>query len=179
MIAANLPALVVVLPLLAALLCPLVGAPRRSWALAVVVTALSLAGSIAIMLRVLDEGRHVIAEAMENGLLGPDASIAVRARIRSMVEGCPYETIVGALGGMRDRPDRTATLRSVRVPAAVIVGEMDAVTPPEEAAAMAEILPDAGLTVVPGAGHVSPIESPDAVNVALRSLIERAAAPAL
>lgn len=131
------------------------------------------AGRDAMAMRVLDEGRGAIAEAMENGLLGPNASIAARARVRSMVEGCPYETIIGSLGGMRDRPDRTATLRGVHVPAAVIVGEMDAVTPPEEAAVMAEALPDASLSVVPGAGHMAPIESPAAVNEALRSLIDR------
>jgi multicomponent Na+:H+ antiporter subunit D len=56
MISANLPALIVVLPLLAALLCPLVGGPRRSWGLAVVVTALSFAGSLALLDRVASEG---------------------------------------------------------------------------------------------------------------------------
>ena len=131
------------------------------------------AGRDAMALRLLDEGRYALAEAMENGLLGPDATISARARARSMVEGCPYETIVGALGGMRDRPDRTAILRSVQVPAAVIVGEMDAVTPPQEAAAMAEVLPDASLTLVAGAGHMSPIESPEAVTEALRTLFTR------
>lgn len=131
------------------------------------------AGRNAMAERLLDEGRSAIAEAMENGLLSPHATIAVRARLRSMVEACPYETIVGALGGMRDRPDRTAVLRAVSVPAAVIVGEHDAVTPPTEAEAMAVALPDAALTVVPSAGHMSPIEQPGAVNEALRVLLAR------
>ena len=130
-------------------------------------------GRDAMALRLLDEGRNALAESMESGLLSPNATISARARTRSMVEGCRYETIVGALGGMRDRPDRTATLRSVHVPAAVIVGEMDAVTPPHEAAAMAEVLSDASLTLIPDAGHVTPIEAPEAVNEALRTLFNR------
>ncbi len=131
------------------------------------------AGRNAMADRLLDEGRNAIAEAMETGLLSPQATIAVRARLRSMVEACPYETIVGALGGMRDRPDRTAVLRGIAVPAAVIVGEQDAVTPPTEAEAMAVALPNAALTIVPEAGHMSPIEQPEAVNEALRVLLAR------
>jgi pimeloyl-ACP methyl ester carboxylesterase len=55
----------------------------------------------------------------------------------------------------------------------VIVGEHDAVTPPTEAEAMAVALPDAALTIVPAAGHMSPIEQPEAVNDALRVLLAR------
>ena len=131
------------------------------------------AGRNAMAERLLDEGRNAIAETMESGLLSPQATIAVRARLRSMVEACPYETIVGALGGMRDRPDRTAVLRQIAVPAAVIVGEQDTVAPPTEAEAMAVALPDAALTIVPGAGHMAPIEQPEAVNEALRVLLAR------
>ena len=43
MISANLPAWIVVVPLLAALLCPLVGGPRKTWGLAVLtLTALGM-----------------------------------------------------------------------------------------------------------------------------------------
>lgn len=120
------------------------------------------------------EGRVPIAVAMQAGLLGPDATVSVQARLRTMIEGCRYETIVGALGGMRDRPDRTGVLGTIQVPSAVIVGEHDAVTPPAEAEQMVAELADAVLTVVPGSGHMSPIEQPATVNAALRALLERA-----
>lgn len=130
-------------------------------------------GRDAMAKTVIAEGRASIAAAMQGGLLGPDASIGAQARLRSMVEGCPYETIVGALGGMRDRPDRTGVLSTINVPAAVIVGEQDAVTPPAESESIVAELPDATLTVVPGSGHMSPIEQPAAVNEALRALFRR------
>lgn len=131
-------------------------------------------GREAMAEQLVREGRVAIAEAMQAGLLGPDAPVSVQARLRSMIEGCPYETIVGALGGMRDRPDRTGVLGTVQVPAAVIVGEHDAVTPAEEAELLMAELSDAVLTVIPGAGHMSPIEQPAAVNAALRALLQRA-----
>ena len=120
-----------------------------------------------------EEARAAIAESMQAGLLAPEASVAARARLRSMIEGCPYETIVAALAGMRDRPDRTPILESISVPTAVLVGESDAITPPADAEGMASALPDASLTVIPGSGHMTPIENPPAVTDALRSLLSR------
>lgn len=131
------------------------------------------AGRDATAVRLLEEGRAAIALGMEEGLLAPGASLASKARLRSMIEGCPYETIVAALGGMRDRPDRTAVLSNVAVPAAVLVGEHDSVTPPAEAEQMAATLPDSSLSVIPGSGHLTPIENPAAVNEALLSLFTR------
>ena len=73
------------------------------------------AGRDAMAQRLIAEGRTAIAAAMQDGLLGPAASIQAQARLRSMIEGCPYETIVGSLGGMRDRQDRTAVLSQHRL----------------------------------------------------------------
>jgi multicomponent Na+:H+ antiporter subunit D len=55
-IAANLPALQVVLPLLAAPLCALLGRGRLAWLFATAVAWLTLAISVALLLRVLDGG---------------------------------------------------------------------------------------------------------------------------
>lgn len=131
------------------------------------------AGRDAMAENLVREGRVPIAEALQAGLLGPDASLSAQARLRSMIEGCRYETIVGALGGMRDRPDRTEVLATVMVPTAVIVGEQDTVTPPSEAELMASAIEDSVLTVIPGAGHLTPIEQPAATNSALRALLQR------
>jgi pimeloyl-ACP methyl ester carboxylesterase len=47
------------------------------------------------------------------------------------------------------------------------VGELDALTPPADAQAMAEAIPGARLVVVPGASHLTPMERPGAVAAAL------------
>ena len=131
------------------------------------------AGRNAAIDGLLTNGRAAMAENMESALLGPDASPGARARLRSMIEACPYETIVGALGGMRDRPDRTHVLGAISAPTAVLVGEFDGITPPADSEQMARSIAGSSLTIIPGAGHLTPIENPDAVTEALRLLLAR------
>lgn len=131
-------------------------------------------GRDAMAERVATDGRFAIVDSLQQALLGPNASLAAKARLRTMIEGCPNETIVGALLGMRDRPGRNHVLGSIEVPSVVVVGEHDTVIPPESAAAMADALPDAVLVTIADAGHLTPIEQPQAVNAALRDLFARA-----
>jgi len=57
----------------------------------------------------------------------------------------------------------------------VIVGEDDAITPPQEARAMASAIPGASLHIIPQAGHLSMLENPDAFNGALFAWLDGAA----
>jgi 3-oxoadipate enol-lactonase len=53
-------------------------------------------------------------------------------------------------------------LRGIEIPALVAYGERDMVDFREGAEAMADALPDARLEVIEGAGHLSPLEKPEA-----------------
>lgn len=119
---------------------------------------------------VLENGRAKLSGDMTPKLLGPDAPATVKARVRSMIERQSYETTVADLAGMRDRPDRMSVLSGITVPVCVIVGENDVVTPKPEAEAMVAACSGAELVVIPGAGHLSPMEAPAAVNQALAAL---------
>jgi pimeloyl-ACP methyl ester carboxylesterase len=56
----------------------------------------------------------------------------------------------------------------------VVVGEHDVISPVEEMRGIAERIPGAEFVVIPGAGHMSPLENPAAFNAALeRFLHER------
>lgn len=55
----------------------------------------------------------------------------------------------------------------------MVVGAEDALTPVAEAEALAAALPDAELTVIAGAGHLSALEAPEAFNDAVRDLLRR------
>ena len=55
-------------------------------------------------------------------------------------------------------------LRDIAAPTLVVVGEHDEETPPTYARYLAEHIPGARLAVVAGAGHISNLEQPDAVN---------------
>jgi 3-oxoadipate enol-lactonase len=109
------------------------------------------------------EGPGRVAADMIPRLVAAEAGVLVRARLRTMIEATPVETMVADLFGMRDRPDRTEVLANLQAPLAVLVGEHDVITPPGEAAKMAEA---GGVVarVIPGAGHMSPMERPEAVN---------------
>ncbi|NNF63535.1 MAG: alpha/beta hydrolase [Acidimicrobiia bacterium] len=118
-------------------------------------------------IKTLVQGRQQLGHDMVGALLGPEAKLQAKARLRSMIEATPYETIVASIEGMKQRPDRTAVLSTITVPTVVVVGEHDAVTPPAEAEAMATTINNAKLEVVRGAGHMSPIEQPAAVGAIL------------
>jgi len=53
----------------------------------------------------------------------------------------------------------------------IIVGDQDAVTPPADSKLMQEQIRGAKLETIAGAGHLSPIEQPEAFNKALTSLL--------
>lgn len=62
------------------------------------------------------------------------------------------------------------------VPAAVLVGDRDRLTPPACAESIAQVLPTAELTICPEAGHMLPLERADLVNTALFAITDRVAA---
>ncbi len=136
-------------------------------------SAVARAGRDAAVARVQQTGAAAIADEMLPRLLAPAGlahpKIAAVAR-RMMVEQ-PVAGIVGALGGLRDREDSRPTLATITVPTLVVVGQHDAITPPADAQALAAGIPGARLVTIPGAGHLSPMENPRAVNAALRSLL--------
>jgi pimeloyl-ACP methyl ester carboxylesterase len=67
------------------------------------------------------------------------------------------------------RPDSRPGLSRIRCPTLVLCGHEDLATPVEVHREMAADIPNARLVIVPECGHLSPLERPEAVNVALRS----------
>ncbi|MFB7270632.1 alpha/beta fold hydrolase [Streptomyces sp. NPDC056244] len=105
------------------------------------------------------------------GTMGRGAAPERVARCARIVHACPRRSRVAwshVLGGL----DLDAEVRELRVPAAVLVGTADRLTPPVQARALAAALPDcAGLTELRGTGHMTPVEAPDIVTARLRELV--------
>jgi pimeloyl-ACP methyl ester carboxylesterase len=132
------------------------------------------AGRGAMAQRLVTEGRHRMAAALADGLLGPDPSVSARARLLTMAENMAYESYVGALMGMKQRPDRTEVLREFVGPVTVVSGEDDGLmTVADVAAPLAEIAAESELVVIPGAGHLPPIEQPAATTAAIAAHLAR------
>jgi pimeloyl-ACP methyl ester carboxylesterase len=70
-----------------------------------------------------------------------------------------------------DAFDVMARLGEIRVPARVVVGEEDRLTPSKYSKLLRDKLPGEGLLVVPGAGHMVTWEAPEAVAKEAASLL--------
>jgi len=73
------------------------------------------------------------------------------------------------------RPDGRDILARFGGPVLVVVGADDVLTPPAKARAMAGLVPGAELVEIPGAGHLTNLEQPEAFNAALARFLDRAA----
>lgn len=132
--------------------------------------------------QVREGGAEAIAAAMLPVVLGRtsvEAHPALRERIQQMMAATPVSGIIGAIGALRDRPDSLTLLPTLgHLPALVIVGAEDVITPAECAQTMADALPDARLVILPGAGHLTPVEQPERVTTLIADFLAQLAAPA-
>ncbi|MFJ6381948.1 alpha/beta fold hydrolase [Kitasatospora sp. NPDC092039] len=130
---------------------------------------------IAAAVTARDSVRLLLDEHVAAGQLGPDSQHLVE-RVEAMVAAAPPAAVAWAQRAMAARPDSLDVLAGLRVPVAVVAGAQDALVAPEEAATMLRARPDAELTVLPGVGHLSALEAPEAFDAVVRTLLARAAA---
>jgi pimeloyl-ACP methyl ester carboxylesterase len=119
-----------------------------------------------------EEGVGAVWERMSGRLLAPGASADVVERAREIALEQTVSGIVATLETIRDRRDSRPDLPGLDVPALVVVGEDDVLTPPAEAEAMASALPHARLVRIPGAGHLPPLETPAEFRASLLAFLE-------
>lgn len=95
--------------------------------------------------------------------------------LRTWLSEAPPRAIAWAQRAMAARPDRVAALSELQVPSLVLRGDEDDMSPADAAHTMAEALgADTQLVTIPGAGHMTAMETPDQVAIAIRSLYLRA-----
>jgi pimeloyl-ACP methyl ester carboxylesterase len=72
---------------------------------------------------------------------------------------------------MAQRPDVTSRLKEIDVPALLICGQHDGISPPDEMRGIAAQMPNAHFIEISAAGHMAPLEQPEAVNQAIREFL--------
>jgi 3-oxoadipate enol-lactonase len=102
-----------------------------------------------------------LAAQLVPSMLGPDTEPGAAAAAQAMMAGVPEATYRAALRALVAF-DRRAALPSITVPTLVITGQHDRTAPPEVAQRMAARIPGAACVLLPGAGHLAPIEQPAA-----------------
>lgn len=92
----------------------------------------------------------------------------LRQLVRAMADAIGADGFVRQQRAIMARPDSRPGLSAIAVPTLVLVGEEDAITPPAEALEIAQgIGAAARLVAIPGCGHLSTLESPEAVTAEL------------
>ncbi len=116
-------------------------------------------------------GAEALWEKQRPLLLLENAPETAVERARQEALGCSSDELVAAVGALRDRADRTDTLRAFGGPVLVAVGEGDGFFPPDEARAQAQLAPRGRFRELAGAGHLPSLERPDEFNAALAQFL--------
>ncbi|MGA6158119.1 alpha/beta fold hydrolase [Stenotrophomonas sp. NPDC087984] len=104
--------------------------------------------------------------------MGPGADPAAVDMCARILHACPRAVRAGWGRVLLDL-ELDARIGELTMPTAVIVGTADRLTPPEHADALAAALPHCtGLIELPGLGHMTPVEDPEAVTGVIRGLVE-------
>ncbi len=93
---------------------------------------------------------------------------SVMQRLTRMVEGQTAESFAAQIQALLNRPDAEPLLPTIRVPTLLLSGSQDAWSPVSQHAHMQRLISGSILVEVAHAGHMAPIEQPDAVAKALR-----------
>jgi 3-oxoadipate enol-lactonase len=111
-----------------------------------------------------------MAEARVDVLLAQPADPAVRREVvetMSRIDPAAYR--IGAKAVWL--ADQRARAGAIRVPTLVIVGDQDLITPVDLSNELVDLIPDARMQVIQGAGHLGNLERPDEFNLIVEDFI--------
>lgn len=123
--------------------------------------------------RLLREGMSGYADDVLEKMVAPYADARVKAHVHGMMTATSPHGAAAALRARAARPDYRELLRTVSVPALVVVGSDDTFTPVSDAEAMHAALPDSTLHVIEGAAHMPNLERPKEFNEVLDRFLAR------
>jgi pimeloyl-ACP methyl ester carboxylesterase len=100
------------------------------------------------------------------------ADAAALEALKVMKRDIGAETAIRQNRAVMARRDQRDFVRTIALPTLVLVGAEDRVTPPELSEELARLILDAWLERLPECGHMAPLEQPQRVAAALRSLLQ-------
>ncbi len=111
-------------------------------------------------------------EALVDTWLPPMVAEANRAKpiygaMRQMCLDGGQATFDAQINAQLTRPEQESLLAEIGCPTLVMTGELDSWSGPAQHEAIAARIADSTLVIVEGAGHMLPLEAPDAVNQAI------------
>ncbi|MGW3912641.1 alpha/beta fold hydrolase [Streptomyces sp. NPDC005070] len=129
----------------------------------------------------VERGRRATADLFAGvikrySFAGRDVDPAVERFAERMIEGTPIDVVAEFYPAFTEHDKAAALARFAEMPVLVLAGVKDLVTPSEHSEAIADLLPDAELVLVPDAGHLVMLEHPEVVIDRLADLLVRAGA---
>lgn len=117
-----------------------------------------------------------LVEAMRHEI--PPAAVAdspwheeIMALVKDMALGLGEGVFLRQSRALQRRPDQQKTMRKVRLPALVIAGRQDTLVPLRRAEFTATLMPYGQFKIIEDAGHLAPLEQPEAVSDALEAFL--------
>ncbi|MDN5788522.1 alpha/beta fold hydrolase [Pseudorhodobacter sp.] len=111
---------------------------------------------------------QAMAEDMPSrALADSDRADEIMTLVEDMAFALGPDVFVAQSRALQRRRDQQKTLRRAQIPALVLAGAKDSLVPLRRQAFMAELMPSARVQIIENAGHLLPLEQPDAVTRAL------------
>jgi len=124
--------------------------------------------------RINKEGLAPFVKDFITNCFGDDFKQNRKEALQNIIEKSLQFNPVGVKGGlfaMLSRSDTTTSLGKINIPTLIICGEQDTLTPPPVMKEMFHKINKAEFVEIPKAGHMTPIENPQAVNKAIRDFL--------
>jgi pimeloyl-ACP methyl ester carboxylesterase len=120
-------------------------------------------------------GMAAVADEWLPPMMGdlPSRTDQVMPGLRAMVDRSTPQSLAAQTQALLDRPDATAVLATIRVPALLLSGEADRWSPVAQHRDMQARIPGSVLVAIEHAGHMAPVEQPAAVAAALNAWLAR------
>ncbi|MEU9184134.1 alpha/beta hydrolase [Streptomyces sp. NPDC048484] len=129
----------------------------------------------------VERGRRATAELFAGiikrySFASRDIDPAVARFAERLIEATPIDVVAEFYPAFTDHDKTEALAHFADLPLLVLAGVKDLVTPSEHSEAIADLLPDAELVLVPDAGHLVMLEHPEVVIDRLADLLTRVGA---
>jgi pimeloyl-ACP methyl ester carboxylesterase len=120
------------------------------------------------------DGMLVMAREWARGMVHPArlADVPLMEAIHSMIVRAGVGQFEAQIRALLARPDRTGLLNELRMPVLVLCGHEDGWSPVERHQQMARLITGSQLVAVPECGHMSTMERPEAITMALRAWLD-------
>lgn len=122
--------------------------------------------------RALAGNVDAIADELSARLGAPTWPAKDKKHWRDIMAGCNPVGVAAGARALAERPDSLPLLPEIDVPTLIVFGEQDVITPPDIAAHFHREIRGSQLVMVPGAGHFTPVEQPDAFAAAVQQFMD-------